>query len=428
MTLNKWDVYVHSKEAQSRLYKRTLWIVILSQTFGGAGLAAGITVGALLANQMIGSSGAAGLPTALFTLGSALSAFLVGQLSQTHGRRLGLSSGFIAGGLGAIGVVFAAKLGSILLLFISLFVYGAGTSTNLQARYAGTDLAQPSQRAKAVSIAMVATTLGAVAGPNLVSPTGILAKSIGLPELTGPFILAAVAYLLAGFSFFIFLRPDPLLVAKAIADKQKTEEKLINQAKSPIQTSNRMGIFVGGSVLILSQFVMVAIMTMTPIHMQGAGCGLGVIGMIIGLHVAAMYLPSFVTGALVDRYGRTPMAVASGLVLMVSGIVAAFTPGDAILSLAIALILLGLGWNFGLISGTSIIIDSTTLEKRAKIQGTVDVLVAIAGSVGGLLSGIVVKNSSYTLLGFLGAYIAFLLLPILIWKRMKEIKAVKGNA
>jgi MFS family permease len=425
--LNNLDYYVHSKEAQERLYKRTLWIVILSQTFGGAGLAAGITVGALLAQQMIGTSSVAGLPTALFTLGSALSAYLVGHFSQSHGRRLGLSFGFIAGGIGAIGVVLAAKIGSIILLFLALFVYGAGTSTNLQARYAGTDLAGPKQRAKAVSIAMVATTLGAVAGPNLVNPTGAVAKAIGFPELSGPFMLAAVAYLLAGFSFFIFLRPDPLIVAKAIALENKKLEKASagsGEVALKAQISNRMGIFVGGTVLILSHFVMVAIMTMTPIHMQGAGCGLGVIGMIIGLHIAAMYLPSLVTGVLVDRYGRTSMAVASGIVLAISGVLAAFTPGDAILSLAIALILLGLGWNFGLISGTSIIIDSTTVEQRAKVQGSVDVLVAIAGSAGGLLSGIIVANSSYMALGFFGAYLSLLLIPILIWRRIKQRKKV----
>lgn len=425
--MNNLDYYVHSKEAQERLYKRTLWIVILSQTFGGAGLAAGITVGALLAQQMIGTSSVAGLPTALFTLGSALSAYLVGHFSQSHGRRLGLSFGFIAGGIGAIGVVLAAKIGSIILLFLALFVYGAGTSTNLQARYAGTDLAGPKQRAKAVSIAMVATTLGAVAGPNLVNPTGAVAKAIGLPELSGPFMLAAVAYLLAGFSFFIFLRPDPLIVAKAIALENKKLEKASagsGEVALKAQISNRMGIFVGGTVLILSHFVMVAIMTMTPIHMQGAGCGLGVIGMIIGLHIAAMYLPSLVTGVLVDRYGRTSMAVASGIVLAISGVLAAFTPGDAILSLAIALILLGLGWNFGLISGTSIIIDSTTVEQRAKVQGSVDVLVAIAGSAGGLLSGIIVANSSYMALGFFGAYLSLLLIPILIWRRIKQRKKV----
>ena len=127
---------------------------------------------------MLGTDAFAGLPTAMFTLGSALAAFIVGKLSQRYGRRIGLATGFIVGGFGAIGVVMAALTNSIILLLISLLIYGAGTATNLQARYAGTDLADKKQRATAVSITMVMTTFGAVAGPNLVGVMGSFAHSI----------------------------------------------------------------------------------------------------------------------------------------------------------------------------------------------------------------------------------------------------------
>lgn len=423
-TSSSIEHYVHSTEAQQQLYKRTLFIVILSQTFGGAGLAAGITVGALIAQQMLGTEGFAGLPSALFTLGSALSAFTVGRFSQRFGRRYGLSFGFIAGSLGAVGVVLAANIESIILLFLSLFIYGAGTSTNLQARYAGTDLASPKQRATAISIAMVATTLGAVAGPNLVTPTGNFAQSIGMPALSGPFLLAALAYLLAGLTFFFFLKPDPLIVAKAIAIEQEKNTHQVNENNTMTKTtSNRIGIFIGAMVLILSQIVMVAIMTMTPVHMKGAGCGLPLIGMVISLHIAAMFLPSLITGILVDKIGRPIMVAASGFTLAISGFLAAYTPGDAIVSMTIALILLGLGWNFGLISGTAIIIDSTTIHNRAKIQGSIDVWVAIAGSAGGLSSGIIVAITSFSFLGFLGAYLALLLIPLVWWAYYKNKQA-----
>ena len=189
---------MYTEEGQRKLYKRTLIIVSISQMFGGAGLAAGITVGALLAQQMLGTDAFAGLPAAMFTMGSAIAAFFVGKLSQKYGRRVGLAAGFIVGGLGAIGVVLAALINSIILLLVSLLIYGAGTATNLQARYAGTDLANKKQRATAISITMVLTTFGAVAGPNLVGVMGRFAHSIGIPELAGPFILSAVAFILAG--------------------------------------------------------------------------------------------------------------------------------------------------------------------------------------------------------------------------------------
>lgn len=217
--------YIDSPEKQRQLYRRTLIIVVISQIFGGAGLAAGVTVGALLAQDMLGTDSFSGVPAALFTLGSAGAALLIGQLSQRFGRRSGLAIGFLTGGIGAIGIVISALTNNILLLFVSLLIYGAGTATNLQARYAGTDLASSTQRATAISIAMVSTTFGAVAGPNLVDVMGRFATSIGVPALAGPFILAAVAYILAGLVLLALLRPDPLVVAKAIADTQKTDER-----------------------------------------------------------------------------------------------------------------------------------------------------------------------------------------------------------
>lgn len=312
------------REQLQRVQRRTLTVVVISQVFGGAGLAAGITVGALLAQDMLGSDGMAGLPTALFTLGSALAAFLVGWITQKGGRRIGLGLGFSAGGLGAIGVVAAAVTEHVPLLFASLFVYGAGTATNLQARYAGTDLALPTRRGTAVSIAMVSTTLGAVAGPNLVEPLGRLATTVGVPELAGPFLLAAVAYLAAGAVLFSLLRPDPYLLARAInaaADRTRTDAHT-----TPTASLVGTGALVGATVMVLTQVAMVAIMTMTPVHMRAHHHGLGAVGLVIGLHVGAMFLPSLVTGALVDRVGRIPMACAAGVTLLSAGILAASRP------------------------------------------------------------------------------------------------------
>src|SRR6478609_11428171 len=156
-------------DERRRVQKRTLTVVVTSQILGGAGLAAGVSVGALLAQSMLGSDSLAGVPTALFTLGAASAAFLIGRFTQRRGRRFGLALGFGTGGLGAIGVVIAASGGNVPLLFGSLFIYGAGSATNLQARYAGADLADPSRRGTAISVSLAATTIGAVAGPNLIA-------------------------------------------------------------------------------------------------------------------------------------------------------------------------------------------------------------------------------------------------------------------
>ncbi|WP_458352648.1 MFS transporter [Peribacillus frigoritolerans] len=414
--------YIGSSEKQRQLYKRTLMVVVISQIFGGAGLAAGITVGALLAQQMLGTDAFAGLPSGLFTLGSAGAALIVGRLSQRFGRRSGLAAGFLAGGIGAIGVVISALTNSILLLLISLLIYGAGSATNLQARYAGTDLANSTQRAKAISMAMVSTTFGAVAGPNLVDVMGEFAISMGIPALAGPFILAAAAYILAGLVLLILLRPDPFIVAKAISDAQRTTSNLPLEENPDLLSINRRGIFAGASVMVLTQFVMTAIMTMTPIHMGHHGHGLNEVGLVIGFHIGAMFLPSLVTGFLVDKIGRAVMAIASAITLLASGILAAMGPADSIVVLITALALLGLGWNFGLISGTAILVDATPPTTRAKTQGSVDVLIALSGALGGGLSGMVVAHSSYATLSIAGAVLSLLLIPFVFWAGINQSK------
>lgn len=408
--------YMESPEKLKNLYRRVLIVVSLSQIFGGAGLAAGITVGALLAQQMLGTDAYAGVPSALFTLGSAGAAFIVGKLSQRYGRRIGLSTGFIVGGIGAMGVVLAALMNSIVLLFASLLIYGAGTATNLQARYAGTDLANDKQRATAISTTMLMTTFGAVLGPNLVEWMGKVARSIGIPALAGPFLLSAVAFIVAGLVLFTLLRPDPLEIAKALeAHKQKMNKE--HQAQSLHTTGNKRGLAVGATVMVLTQIVMVAIMTMTPVHMKHHGHGLAEVGIVIGFHVGSMYLPSLVTGILVDKIGRTAMSIASGITLLLAGLVAAFSPSDSMVLLIVALSLLGLGWNFGLISGTAQIVDATEPATRAKTQGKMDVFVALAGASGGALSGMVVANSSYAALSLAGGLLSLVLIPVVIWSR-----------
>lgn len=419
VSVNKHDKvqdYIASPDKLQKMYRKVLVVVSISQIFGGAGLAAGITVGALLAQQMLGSDAFAGVPAALFTLGSAVAALIVGKLSQRYGRRTGLATGFIVGGLGSVGVVFAAIFNSVILLFVSLLVYGAGTATNLQARYAGTDLANPKQRATAISITMVMTTFGAVAGPNLVDIMGGIALFIGIPALAGSFILSAAAYILAGLVLFIMLRPDPLDIAKRIATYNQ-ENKQNNDTDLVDNNLNKKGLAVGATVMVLSQTVMVAIMTMTPVHMEQHGHDLTEIGIVIGFHIGAMYLPSLITGMLVDKIGRTAMSIASGITLLLAGLLAALAPSNSVILLIIALSLLGLGWNFGLISGTAQIVDSTMPATRAKTQGTLDVLIALAGASGGALSGMVVANTSFVTLSIGGGLLSLVLIPVVIWSR-----------
>lgn len=397
------------------VYRRTLAVVVLSQVFGGAGLAAGVTVGALLAEDMLGTSSLSGLPAALFTLGSAAAAFLVGQVSQRSGRRAGLSLGYAAGAVGGAVVVLAAVLGSLPLLLPALLVYGAGTATNLQARYTGADLAEPDQRGRAVSTVLFATTLGAVAGPNLVGPMGDLAVRLSIPELAGPFLLAAAAYGLAAAVLFALLRPDPLLVARELGSTAAVAQPSVPpDVRGTLAAAFGGGVGLGTAVMVVTQMVMLAIMSMTPVYMRAHGHGLAETGLVIGAHIGGMYLPSPLTGLLIDRVGRTPVVAASGVALLAAALVAALAPPDSVGLLALALALLGLGWNLGLLSGTAIVTDATPLESRARTQGAVDLCVALAGATGGMLSGVVVAASSYAVLSLVGGALALAMIPVAV--------------
>ena len=400
---------------RERLYRRTIRVLLMSQVLAGAGLAAGVVVGALLAEDMLGTDSAAGLPAALFTLGSAAAAILVGRISQRSGRRPGLAAGYAVGALGGAGVVAAATVDSVALLFVSLVLYGSGVATNLQARYAGADLVGAARRGRAVSAVLVATTLGAVVGPNLVEATGAVAEGLGTRALAGPFMLAAVAYALAAIVVAGLLRPDPLLTARAWALAAPLDDP--GDAPDPDRAGSPKDARLAATAMVLTQIVMVAVMTMTPIHMRDHGHGLGATGVVISVHVAAMFLPSPLTGILVDRIGRRPIIAAGAVTLLAASLAGALAPGDSFALLAFALALLGLGWNFGLVAGTALLTDATPLARRARAQGSVDLAVALAGATGGMASGFVVAGTSFAVLSLAGGVLALAMLPLLLASR-----------
>jgi hypothetical protein len=266
-----------------------------------------------------------------------------------------------------------------------------------------------------VSTVLVATTLGGVAGPNLAAPAGDLAHHLGIPRLAGLFLPSCAAYAMAALVLAIWLRPDPLLLARTLEAEAKSKRGDTGDGGRARPTAGVSGdVLVGALVMALTQLVMVAIMTMTPVHMHDHGHGAAASGLVIAIHIGAMYLPAPLSGWLVDRYGPLTVAAASALVLLASGIVAANAPGGAPAVLAVALALLGVGWSLGLVSGTAIITDAVPLATRARTQGVVDVSIAIAGAVGGIASGLIVSAAGYPLLAAGGGVLALAIVPTVV--------------
>ncbi|MEU2063002.1 MFS transporter [Streptomyces sp. NPDC013455] len=387
---------------------------------GGAGMAAGITVGALLAQDLLGSTGLAGLPAALFAVGAALGAAVLGRVCQRFGRRPGLALGNAVAALGSAGVVAGAAARWPVLLLAALFVYGAGTVTGLLARYAGSELAPPERRGRAAGTVLFAMTLGAVAGPNLIGPTGTVAAAWGVPRLAGPFLLAAAAYTAAALVLLVWLRPDPLLPARPREPRENVTEPHAEphagshpEPHAGPRTPPRggPGVVTGATVMITAQLVMIAVMTMTPVHMTGHGHATQAVGLVIALHVGAMFLPSPVSGLLVDRIGPRRVAAAAGAVLLGAGLSAGLAPPDSVTPLAFALVLLGIGWNLALLGGTALLTDAAPAENRAAVQGMADVGMSVAGATGGMASGLVAGGSGYPVLATAAGALALAVIP-----------------
>ncbi|MGR3938882.1 MFS transporter [Streptomyces sp. BRA346] len=392
----------------SREQRRALTVIVVSQTLGGAGMAAGITVGALLAQDLLGSTSLAGLPAALYTIGAALGAAVLGRVCQRFGRGPGLALGNGIAALGSAGVVAGAAARWPALLLAALFVYGAGTVTGLLARYAGADLAPPERSGRAAGTVLFAMTLGAVAGPNLIGPTGSLAHAWGIPRLAGPFLLAAAAYTAATLVLLVWLRPDPLLLAQP----QKARDAVAEpgtEVHRPVRDTP--GVITGAAVMITAQLVMIAVMTMTPVHMTGHGHATQAVGLVIALHVGAMFLPSPLSGLLADRIGGRRVAAAAGAVLLGAGLFAGLVPPTSATLLACALVLLGVGWNLALLGGTALITDAAPAENRAAVQGLADVGMSVAGATGGMVSGLVVGSSGYPALATAAGALALAVIP-----------------
>ena len=404
-----------SASQRDAIQRRTIRVLLFSQLLAGVGLAAGITVGALLVKDMIGSTGSAGIPAALFTLGSAFAAICIGRLSQKAGRRQGLAAGYGVGALGGAGVLLSVATNNVPLLFVSLFIYGSGTAANFQARYAGADLALPQNRGRAISTVLIATTLGAVLGPNLAEMSGQLAHFFGLHELAGPFIFSTVTYALAGIAVLLLLRPDPLLTARALSPS--TQNKASGADAKIVDTTT---LYLGAAALIISQLVMIALMTMTPVHMVGHGHSLGAAGLVISIHIAAMFLPSLLSGILVDRIGQRRVLALGSTILFSAGLVAALASPDSLILLALALGLLGLGWNFSYIAGSTMVTSAMPVELRANMQGRVDFAAALSGALGGIGSGFVFAAANYAVLSLIGGLLALVMFPLLLLHKQRR--------
>jgi predicted MFS family arabinose efflux permease len=271
----------------------------------------------------------------------------------------------------------------------------------------------PARRASAIATVVWASTIGAVIGPNLVNPSGVVAEAIGLPVLAGPYLVPIILVGLASIGSWLLLRPDPFQLADT-----SHERSAADAAAAPIaEIIRRPSVIVALTALLAGQFVMVLIMTMTPLHMDDHGHSLGEVGLVISAHTFGMFALAPISGRLTDRFGCNRVIYAGTVVLAASALLSAVAPPQSELILATALFLLGFGWNLGFVAGSALLSGGVSLAERTRVQGFADALIWSTAAVASLGSGVLIASAGYTALGLLGAVIVVVPAAILTFRR-----------
>ncbi len=374
---------------------RTLGLLSAAQILGGIGSGAGLSVGILLAEQVTHSEGWAGLARSGTTIGAALFAIPLAAIAVRSGRRVSLGGGWLAAAAGSLLLVVAAqRVGSTLatvLLIFGMVLAGCGSAVTLQSRYAATDLAAPNRRSRDLSLVVWSTTVGSVLGPNLGAPGQALSERLGMQAFAGPFIIATLMQLVAA-GLFLFLRPDPLLLASRL---QGLEHPIaLPNATLPgrrlteaLRTAWRVpAARVALVSMCCAHTVMVGVMTMTPVDMEHHGATVTLVGLTISLHVLGMFGLSPLVGWLSDRFGRVRIIAAGSVTLLVATAVAG-TAGMSGGLVMVGLFLLGFGWSLSMVAASALLTESVAPQVRTRVQGTVDAAINACAAIGAGVSG-----------------------------------------
>lgn len=382
--------------------RRTLGVLAASQVVGGVGNGAGLSVGALLVREVSGSAGWAGTATVALTLGAAAATLPLATLAARSGRRPALALGWLVGAVGAALVVVGSARGSLPLTLTGLVLFGVSTAASLQARFAATDRSDGRSVGRDLSLVVWAMTIGAVAGPNLTGPGAAVGRALDIPEISGPMLFSLAAFALAGLLTVIGLRPDPLPARDAAAPPPVRIRAALPHVRGAAATAI--------VAIAAAHAVMVAVMALTPVHMQDHGSDLEIIGLTISLHIAGMYALSPVMGWLADAWGPA-RTILLGQLVLVAAVAVAGTSGHSDLQITVGLVLLGVGWSASVIAGAVLLTRSVADDVRTPLQGFSDMTMSLSGATGGLLAGLVVAWQGFAVLN---AAAGLLVVPVVV--------------
>ena len=402
----------------SVIAKKITLVLFSAQALGSAGFIAAATINSNIGADLSGVRALAGLPTAVYQFGAAFAAYLWGIAFDRLGRRGGLALGMLLGVIGALLAESAVVTRSFATLLMAMPLMGAANSALQLGRFAAAEVHPPSERSRAISNVVIGGTFGAIVGPLMAGLTGQQAVRFGLSEFAGPYAASAVLFAIGAVIIFAMLKPDPREIGKAIAALHPATIAQPEQTRRIRDIFRAPAAFAAMISMVIGQMVMVMLMVITSLHMQDHQHNLTEIGIVISAHTVGMFAFSIFSGRLADRWGRAPVILIGAGTLILACLSATLSPD--VLPLSFALLLLGLGWNFCYVGGSSLLADQLSPDERARTQGFNDLLIGLVSAFGGLFSGVIFANIGYTAMGYVGALVAFVPIAMIAWWKLGQ--------
>ena len=399
-----------------RIARKITTVLFLSQSLSSAGFIAAFTVNALVGVELSGQKAMAGVPGGLYVLGMALGAMVWGFSMERIGRRRSIALGQLFGVIGSAIAVAAVVERSFSFFLFGLVLVGMARSAVDLGRFVAAEVHLPEKRGRAISNVVLGSTVGAIFGPLLVGPMGHLATWAGYPELSGAYMAGAAVFSLAAMLIFGGLRPEPRDIGQELARihpgsiPQQAPRSLPEIVRNP-------GVIVAIVTMAFAQMAMVVPMSITSVHMKDHQHALTAVSLVISAHTFGMYAFSLISGKMTDRWGRGRAIILGSAVLILSCLMAA--PSVKLLPLTLALFLVGLGWNFAYVAGSTLLADQLSPKERAKTQGFNDLLLNLCSGASQIGSGMVYAVGGFGIMAVTAAAMAAVPLGFAVWWQLR---------
>lgn len=373
-----------------------------AQVCGSTGHSISLAVGSIMAASITGTNTSSGLPIAIGALGTALASWPLARLMAGRGRRPGLALGYALGVVGAVLGGVGVLVHSFLLFLVGMALFGVAQTSNLLARYAAADVSPGRQRGRAMGLIVWGSTVGSIVGPNLMSPAVAVGARLGVSPVASAFLISVAGYGLAAILVQLFLRPDPLAVARQLETTAGVAETSAPR-RPPGAILRAAKVRLAFGTLTVSQLVMIATTSTSPLYLHDHGHAVHAIGLAVSMHLAGMYVASPLSGWLSDRLGRLPTIGGGALVLLLGVAIAGLAPGAAGGLVMLGLFLNGVGWNMAFVAGSALLTDALGPAERASIQGLADLVMGLMGALGSAAGGMILGVWGFGVLNAVGA-------------------------